>query len=153
MCDQHDRVILSFLQQVQVFVRPNAEGMRKNIGHNVHVLGVVRRSTCSQSVKGPSSVIESGLQTGNHNTRPPQSPEDRHIYCILLICILSQVLKLVPLLLVSRHHELLFVHFYFNFTCDVVTVLLIIVDICHFHYIFTHAHILARTHKYTCMIS
>jgi len=33
----HDRVILSFLQQVQRLVRPTTEGLRENIGHNGHV--------------------------------------------------------------------------------------------------------------------
>jgi len=32
-----DRVILSFLQQVQGLARPTAEGSRENITHNVHV--------------------------------------------------------------------------------------------------------------------
>jgi len=36
VCDAHDRVILSFLQQVQGFARPTTEGSRENIGHNVH---------------------------------------------------------------------------------------------------------------------
>jgi len=33
----HNRVIVSFLQQVQGGTRPTAEGSRENIGHNVHV--------------------------------------------------------------------------------------------------------------------
>jgi len=37
VCEAHDRVIVSFLQQVQEFVRPTTEGSRENIGHNVHV--------------------------------------------------------------------------------------------------------------------
>ena len=40
-------------------------------------------------------------------------------------------------------------YFYFDIARDVVTVLLIFVDFCHFHYIFTHAHIQAHTHKHT----
>ena len=37
VCEAHDWVILSFLQQVQGFARPTTEGLRKNIGHNLHV--------------------------------------------------------------------------------------------------------------------
>jgi len=37
VCEAHNRVIVSFLQQVQGGTRPTIEGSRKNIGHNVHV--------------------------------------------------------------------------------------------------------------------
>jgi len=37
VCEAHNRVIVSFLQQVQVGKRPTIEGSRENIGHNVHV--------------------------------------------------------------------------------------------------------------------
>jgi len=37
VCDAHNRVIVSFLQQVQGGTRATAEGSRENIGHNVHV--------------------------------------------------------------------------------------------------------------------
>ena len=33
----HNRVIVTFLQQVQGGTRPTTEGLRENIGHNVHV--------------------------------------------------------------------------------------------------------------------
>ena len=36
-CEAHNRVIVSFLQQVQGGTRPTTEGSRKNIGHNVHM--------------------------------------------------------------------------------------------------------------------
>jgi len=36
VCEKHDRVILSFLQ-MQGLARPNAEGSRKKIWHNVHL--------------------------------------------------------------------------------------------------------------------
>ena len=36
-CEAHDRVIVSFLQQVQGGTRPTTEGLRENIGHSVHV--------------------------------------------------------------------------------------------------------------------
>jgi len=37
VCKAHNRVIVSFFQQVQGSTRPTTEGSRKNIGHNVHV--------------------------------------------------------------------------------------------------------------------
>jgi len=39
VCEAHNRVIASFLQQVQGGTRPTIEGSRENIGHNVHVWG------------------------------------------------------------------------------------------------------------------
>jgi len=37
VCEAHNRVIASFLQHVQGGTRPTTEGLRENIGHNVHV--------------------------------------------------------------------------------------------------------------------
>jgi len=37
VCEAHNQVILSFLQQVQGGTRPTIEGSRENIGQNVHV--------------------------------------------------------------------------------------------------------------------
>ena len=37
VCEAYNRVIVSFLQQVQGGTRPTTEGSRENIGHNVHV--------------------------------------------------------------------------------------------------------------------
>ena len=37
VCEAHNRVIVSFLQQVQGGTRPTTEKSRENIGHNVHV--------------------------------------------------------------------------------------------------------------------
>jgi len=37
VCEAHNWVIVSFLQQVQGGTRPTTEGSRENIGHNVHV--------------------------------------------------------------------------------------------------------------------
>jgi len=36
-CEAHNRVIVSFLQQLQGGTRPTTEGSRENIGHNVHL--------------------------------------------------------------------------------------------------------------------
>ena len=37
VCEAHNRVIVSFLQQMQGGTRPTTEGSREKIGHNVHV--------------------------------------------------------------------------------------------------------------------
>ena len=37
VCAAHNRVILSFHQQLQGGLRPTTEASRENIGHNVHV--------------------------------------------------------------------------------------------------------------------
>jgi len=37
VCEAHNWVIVSFLQQVQGGTRPTTEGSRENIGHSVHV--------------------------------------------------------------------------------------------------------------------
>jgi len=37
VCEAHNQVIVSFLQQVQGGTRLTTEGSRENIGHNVHV--------------------------------------------------------------------------------------------------------------------
>jgi len=37
VCEARNRVIVSFLQQVQGGARPTTEGSRENMGHNVHV--------------------------------------------------------------------------------------------------------------------
>ena len=37
VCEAHNQVIVSFLQQVQGGTRPTTEGSRENIGHSVHV--------------------------------------------------------------------------------------------------------------------
>ena len=37
VCEAHNRVIVSFLQQVQGGTGPTTKGSRENIGHNVYV--------------------------------------------------------------------------------------------------------------------
>jgi len=37
VCEAHNWMIVSFLQQVQGDARPTTEGSRESIGHNVHV--------------------------------------------------------------------------------------------------------------------
>jgi len=37
VCEAHDWVILSYLQQVQGLARPTTEGSRENTGHNVQM--------------------------------------------------------------------------------------------------------------------
>jgi len=43
--EAHNRIIVSFLQQVQGGTRPTTEGSRENIGHNVHKSGDRERNT------------------------------------------------------------------------------------------------------------
>ena len=37
VCKAHNRVIVSFLQQVEGGTKPTTAGSRENVGHNVHV--------------------------------------------------------------------------------------------------------------------
>jgi len=37
VCEAHNLVVVSFLQQVQGGARPTTEGSGENIGHNVHL--------------------------------------------------------------------------------------------------------------------
>ena len=37
VCEAHNGVMVSFLQQVQGGTRPTTEGLKESIGHNVHV--------------------------------------------------------------------------------------------------------------------
>jgi len=45
VCKAHNRVIVSFIQQVQGDTRPTTEELRENIGHNGHVRGDRERNT------------------------------------------------------------------------------------------------------------
>jgi len=45
VCEAHNWVIVSFLQQMQAGARPTTEGSRENIRHNVHVCGDKERNT------------------------------------------------------------------------------------------------------------
>ena len=45
VCKAPNRVIVSFLQQVQGGTRPTTDGSRENIGHSVHVWGDRERNT------------------------------------------------------------------------------------------------------------
>jgi len=47
----------------------------------------------------------------------------------------------------------IYFYFHFHIARDVVTVLLILVDIYQLNRTFSHTHIEARTHKHTCMSS
>jgi len=55
VCEVHNQVIVSFLQQVQGGARPTTEGSRENIGHNVHVRGD-RDTLIERQSWGPSNV-------------------------------------------------------------------------------------------------
>jgi len=62
VCEAHNRVIVSFLQQVQGGTRPTTEGSRDNIGHNVHLWGDRERNTRLYSVKAVArrTMVDSG---------------------------------------------------------------------------------------------
>jgi len=100
------------------------------------------------------SLLSNFLLNWNDNPRPPQSPEDGHIYCILLIrivfCHVSKNLSIDCLFYVTMN---IYFCFYLNIAREVVTVLLLFVDIYHFKYTFSHTHIEAHTHKHTCIVS
>ena len=62
VCEAHNRVIVSFLQQVRGVTRPTTEGSRKSIEHNVQVWGDRERNTRSYSVKAGArrTMVDSG---------------------------------------------------------------------------------------------
>ena len=116
----------------------------------------IERGTHAQraSKLGPiEQSSDGGLRMVNWESQsksPPHSPEDGHIYCILLIRIVfCHVSKHLPL------HCLFYVtvNIYFNTAYDVVTGLLIFVNIYHLTHTLLHAHTEAHTHKHTYMIS
>jgi len=82
---------------------------------------------------------------------PPQNPEDRHIYCILLIriafCHVSENLPLRCLFYVTMNIYFCFLHVTSSQFC------LYLLNIYHFTYTFSHAHTEAHTNKHTCTIS
>jgi len=86
---------------------------------------------------------------------PPQSPEDGHIYCILLIriafCHVSENLPLHWLFLRYYEHPFLFHMLKLHVTSS--RFCLYLLNIHHFTYTFSHAHTEAHTHKHTCTIS
>ena len=65
---------------------------------------------------------------------------------------MSHIRKRVTSLLVLRRYEHQFL-FLFEFSRDVVTGSLILIDIGHFNNTILHAHVEAHTHKHTFMIS
>jgi len=83
VCEAHDRVIVSFLQQVQGLVRSSTEGLRENIGHNVHVYGDVKRS--NRSKLGPSN--DSRIRIVNSKTLPESERGTHILYHEFWICL------------------------------------------------------------------
>ena len=67
------------------------------------------------------------------------------------VCTQTQFLPLAVLRARARSH--MYIFFYSNIARDVITGLLIFVDVYHFNYTFSHAHIERHTHKHICMIS
>jgi len=102
-----------------------------------------------------STIVNSGCEIVNNtdDPRPPQNLEDWYIYGISLVRIVfchgSTNLSLHCFFYVTKN--ILF-FFWFSIARDVVTVLLLFVDIYHFNCTFPHAHIEAHTHMHTCVI-
>ena len=101
---------------------------------------------------------DGGLRMVNWESQsktPPQSPEDGHIYCILLIriafCHVSENLPLWCLFLRFYEHLFLFSMLKLHVTSS--RFCLYLLNIYHFTYTFPHAHTEAHTRKHTCTIS
>jgi len=90
-------------------------------------------------------------------TPAPPSPEDGHIYCILLIRIaFYHVSENLPLHCLFHVTINIYFYFYYNIARDVVTArrfCLYLHNIYHFSYTFSHVHTVAHTRKHTCTIS
>jgi len=118
----------------------------------------IKRGThaCTASRRGP--VERWWTQDGKLGITiqdPPQSPEDGHIYCILLIritfCHVSENLPLRCLFL--RYYEYLFLFSMLKLHVTSSRFCSYLPNIDHFTYTFSHAHTEAHTHKPTCTFS
>ena len=105
---------------------------------------------------GPSN--DGGLRMANWESQykiPSQSPEDGHIYCILLIriafCHVSE--NLPPRCLFLRYYDYLFLFSMLKLHVTSSRFCLYLLNIYHFTYIFSHSHTEAHTHKHTYTIS
>ena len=150
--EAHNRVIVSFLQWCKEVRGQPQRDRGRTLGtmctREEHTF-IKRRSW------GPSkdSVLRM-VKWESQSKTTPQSPEDGHIYCILLIHIVfCHVSKF--LLLHCLFYDTMNIYFciYFNSARNVLTGLLIFVNIYHFTYTFSHTHIEAHTHMHTCVIS
>ena len=106
--------------------------------------------------RGPSN--DGGLRLLNWESQskpPPQSLEDGHIYCILLIriafCHVSENLPLRCFFL--RYYEHLFLFSIYKLYVTSSRFCLYLLNIYHLTYTFSHVHTEAHTHKHTCTIS
>jgi len=86
---------------------------------------------------------------------PPQSPENGHIYCILLIriafCHVSEDLPLRCLFYDTM--DIYFCFFMLKLHVTSSRFCSYLLNIYHFTYTFSHAHTEAHTHTHTCTIS
>ena len=90
----------------------------------------------------------------SQSNTPSQSPEDGHIYCILLICIeFRRVSERLPLYCLFYVTTNIYFCFLYNTEVSSSRSCLYLLNINHFTYTFSHAHVEARTHKHTCIIS
>jgi len=135
--------------------QPQRDRGRKYLAQCARLRGCTEEHTLTEHQRWGSS-NDSGLRMvkWESQSKTPQSLEHKHICCILLIrivfCHVSKNLPLHCLFYVSMN---ICFCFYMKIARDVITDLLIFVDIYHFNYTFSHAHIEAHTYKHTCMIS
>ena len=133
-------------------MRPTTEGLRENIGHNVHVWGDRERTTYRVSTLGPvewwwTRDDKLGITIQDP---PPESGRQTHLlYFTYLYCILSRAWKLATSLLYEHLFlfSMLILHVTWSWFC------LYLLNIYHFTYTFSHAHTEAHTHQHTCTIS
>ena len=130
VCEAHDRVILSFYQQVQVLARPTTKRSGRMMTQFARANRCKEEHTLTERQDlGPSN--DSGLRMVNLESK--SKPEDGHIYCILLICVefchVSKNWSLHCLIYVAMN---IYFCFYFHIACDVVTFLCTYFDIYHF---------------------
>jgi len=157
VCEAHNRVIVSFLQQVQEGTGPTTEGSRRTLG-TMCTCEEIERGThaCKASKLGPverwwTQDGKLGITIKDH---PTESGRRTHLLNFTYsYCILSRVWKLATSLLVLRHNEHLFLFSMLKLHVTSSRFCLYLLNIYHFTYIFSHAHTEAHTHKHTCTIS
>ena len=108
VCEAHNRVIVSFFQQVQGGTRPTTEGSRRTL---CAMCTCEEIDACNASKLGPVERwwTQDGKLGITIQDPPPESGRRTHLlYCTYSYCILSRVWKLATLLLVLRYYEHLF---------------------------------------------
>ena len=155
VCEAHNPVIVSFLQQMQGGRRPITEGSRENIRHNVHAWGD-RGGThaCKLSKLGP---VEWWWNQDGKLGIAIQDPTPRVRKTDTLVLYLF-VLHSVTCLKIC-HFAACFTILWTSISVFILKHVtssrfcLYLLNMYHFTYTFSHAHTEAHTHKHTCTIS